>query len=169
MTHKNQSWKKEFEERGIEVRSTLYAEDVKDTWLCITNCSRKKKKDTSKPVTPKELYTGAIFSHFVRFCERHHLSYGILSDLYGLCFETERIMSYDLAPSDVKNRDALGRLILTKLNKKYPQKNTIVYYRTSPIFAQTYLDILLRTGLQIIYVLKLRNKKPDPGFNLLKG
>lgn len=162
------TWKEKFKTRGILVQEILYPKEIKNTWLCVTNCTRKKQK-TNKAVVPKDLYTSTIFSKFVQFCECHCIPYAILSDLYGLCFQNEKINSYDLAPNEVKDRDGLAQLINSKMNTKCPSKDTIVYYRSSPVFAWTYLDILLRTNFKIIFVLKLRNKKPSPGFNLLKG
>ena len=147
-----------YQKNGIKVIACSYADDISLNVLPVTSCGKCKPKTIESSYLPKELYLGKTQQLFMEVCQE--IDYAIVSDLYGLHFCNVKKAIYDIHPTllTVSERIILAKKIkFQALEKNY---TSILYYLPSPIRAFTYLDILLRTGLEIIYTSNLKKFKP---------
>lgn len=161
MKYNIKNWRNDFAKHGIIVKDVLYINNIPKGYICVTNCS--KTKTNKNKGNPRDFYKGTDSTRFIDFFEKAGVFYAILSDLYGIHFRDEILPSYDLSPNQIKNRNKLSLIITEKVrNAGY---KGIMYYCPTPSRAKTYLDILIRTKLSIIYVRRLRKREYKNIFN----
>ena len=164
--YKNYSinWKDAFRKQGITIipnSESLYSlfSSVPFILPC-TRCSNIKRniKKEGGESFPKEFYRSKPNISFYKWCAHNELlSYGIISDLYGIVFWNEKIKYYDKAPNELNNRDfkILGRKIKDKVIKK--GFTSLLFWYTSPILSYPYLKMILYSGLPLYYINTLRD------------
>ena len=133
-------------------------EDIPDNVLWSSRCSRTKTgKDNA---LPNEFYVSAINLGFYKYCEKNGFRYGILSDLYGVHFDDERLDFYDIHPTalTMERKKELGIIIRNKCRKRNYSK--IIYYNSGPIMSKPYFDMLYYSGLKAYFITKLPNLNP---------
>lgn len=114
-----------------------------------TRCARiKAEVDAGQP---DDLYQSPINRAFYRFVHHHGLRFGVVSDLYGLHLDRERLAAYDVHPSeltpDAKRR--LGKLLGEKVRAE--GFGTLIFYNNSPIRSRPYFEILAASDLDEIF------------------
>ncbi len=120
----------------------------------VSRCSKiKAGRETG---TPEELYQSNVNRYFFAFVRRHGLRHGILSDLYGLHLDCERLKTYDVHPSQLtaEHKFELGRLVGEKVRSA--GFGTLVFYNNSPIRSRPYFEILAAADLRVFYTTRLR-------------
>jgi len=120
--------------------------------LWTTSCSKTKQK---KVGTPKEFYRGRYHNSFYEYVEKNKLTYGILSDKYGIHMFDEELEYYDIHPHELtmEKKEELGNL-LRKKAKKYGFEEILFYY-PSPLMSKPYFEILWFSRLKVYYTTKL--------------
>lgn len=152
------NWEDELKRYGIVYHSNPVSllKSSKDI-LFTTRCSAKKRKVSLDWYGyPKEYYAGLITQRFCRFCEEHSLYYGILSDFYGLIYCDDKIKTYDVHPSLLKESDFiyLGKKVRKKMDEKgYKQ---LIFYNPSPIMSVPYFKMLLGAKVPVYYITRLQ-------------
>lgn len=124
-----------------------------ETCLLVTRCSGTKTNKMQDLYYPKELYQGLVPQLFFKKMDIEKLRYGVLSDLYGIVWDDERIANYDMPPQNV-NDDGfieLGHIIHKKISERYPSIQKIFFYNTSVIMSYPYFKMLKASEYDCYY------------------
>lgn len=158
-----QNWREEIARYGIVTLDT--AEQIKEAMgkYSLLVCSRCSKTKTKKTGIPKEFYVSKPNLQFYRWCEVHHLRYGILSDQYGVHMEDEVKEYYDIHPSTLS--ESQFRELAAKIRKRTLEQGChgFLYFNSSPIMSSPYFYMMQLTGLKIFYITKLIPLNPPKG------
>ncbi len=105
--------------------------------------------------TPQELYSSFVTNRFFDFVIAQQMSFGIISDLYGLHWGDEVQNSYDVHPSVLSEgeRTKLGNLISKQARIR--GFSSIIFYNPSPVLSVPYFKILSHSGLRVFYTTRL--------------
>lgn len=146
------NWKQEiFDLWGIRLLSNMKLQS--ECFLWTTRCCKTKR--TGNVGRPKDFYISPIVQFFCRLMEQNGLTYGILSDNYGLHLDSEDLEYYDIHPSSLilEDKERLGHLIRHKaLANGF---DSIVFYSPSPLMSIPYFEMLGYSGLNIWYTTRL--------------
>lgn len=149
------AWREEVRRRyGITALDRPPGPDPAAFWA--TRCARIKA--AAGAGTPDELYRSPVTGRFYRFVRHHGLRFGVLSDLYGLHLDRERLGAYDVHPSELsadRKRD-LGALIGRRVRAEGFDR--LVFVNSSPLRSRPYFEMLAASGLDVSYATRL-----DPG------
>jgi hypothetical protein len=122
--------------------------------IYITHCSAKKDsalKNSSKEVTPDELYTATPTQRFMQKCKEENVHWAIFSDKYGVWFPSEKHKWYEKDPDTVTNQEYI------QLSKNFEQKlggySEVWFYHNPGRFHPLYKKLLEETTLKAKVVL----------------
>ena len=148
------NWKHEIK----ELFNIDYVENYKSILgsgvIFATRCSKTKGSGNDCKI-PKEFYLSSLNLRFYDYCENNGITYGIISDLYGIHFQDEIINSYDSHPKSltIENKKELGNIIATKCRER--KYTTIIFFSQGPDMNRPYFEMLSYSGLKVYYVTKL--------------
>jgi len=122
-----------------------------DSVIWTTSCSKTKQKRFGRP---KDFYRGRYHDSFYEYVEKNELTYGILSDKYGIHMFDEELEYYDIHPQELtlEKKEELGK-VLRKKSKKYGFEEILFYY-PSPLMSKPYFEILWFSRLKVYYITK---------------
>ena len=122
----------------------------------LTHCSKAKDptlKGTDIAVTPDKLYTDPEIQVFIKKCQEKNVSWGILSDLYGVYLPNERHVWYEKHPDTVTPEEEEG--VIKDFNKKLNSYDEIFFYVRPESFHPFYKRVLDKTVLaDIVQILQ---------------
>lgn len=120
--------------------------------LWTSRCSKTKKLAGG---LPKNLYVSSLNIKFYECMEKYGLRYAILSDLYGIHFDDEKLAYYDIHPSSLtaEEKERLGKIIGEKTKGRGYSK--VVFYNSSPLMSRPYFEMLSHSGLEVYFVTRL--------------
>lgn len=123
-----------------------------DSVIWTTSCSKTKK--TQRLGRPRDFYNGRYHNRFYEYVENNNLTYGILSDKYGIHMFDEELRYYDIHPQELtlEQKEELGKFINRKA-KRYGFDEIIFYY-PSPLMSKPYFEILWFSNLKVYYMTK---------------
>lgn len=149
------AWADHYRALGFSIFPTC-EEAIAAGFFPTTRCSKTKGKGGDRAV-PRDFYLSQTNLRFYAWAEGHvpPLEYGILSDLYGVHFWNEALAFYDIHPSTLSDRQLLelGRTIGRKCRMR--GITHLLFTDSSPIFSTPYLVMLLNSGLQVAYSMRL--------------
>ena len=151
---------------GIKL-SKNWQEEIREEWnirpLIELSCNAlwTSRCAPTKPVKigfPSEMYESPLLTKFYAFVEEHAVRYGIVSDMYGLHLDVERLPFYDIHPSllDEAQKIELGAAIGNKATAA--GFSSLVFYNGSPIRSVPYFKMLSNSGLDVFYTTRLEWK-----------
>lgn len=114
----------------------------------LTHCSAEKDpelKDSGKSATPDALYTDLRIQRFMTKCKEKGVSWGILSDLYGVFEANERQVWYEKHPDTVVQEEEDN--IVQDFDRKLSGYDEIWFYIRPESFHPFYARVLKRTVL----------------------
>jgi hypothetical protein len=136
---------------GIAVLQGPAEPDPSVFWA--TRCARVKADVAAGRAD--ELYRSPVTGRFFRFVRRHGLRFGVLSDLYGLHLDRERLAAYDVHPSqlDAGRKRELGAIIGRKVRAEGFDR--LVFVNNSPVRSKPYFEMLAASGLGVTYATRV--------------
>jgi hypothetical protein len=147
------NWRQEILKRW-GIKSLENADGWPEAVLWTTRCS--KTKNGVRRGLPKDLYVSSVNKYFYVYMEERGLRYGVLSDKYGLHFDDEELLYYDIHPSELNQHEKkqLGQIIRHKaLARGFTQ---IAFYSPSPLMSVPYFEMLHHSGLGLFYATNLK-------------
>ena len=114
----------------------------------LTHCSKEKEptlKGTDIAVTPDKLYTSPGIQSFMQRCREKGVSWGILSDLYGVYLQSEVHTWYEKHPDTVTQEE--GKKVIADFDSKLHLYEEIFFYVRPNSFHPFYERILKKTIL----------------------
>jgi hypothetical protein len=122
------------------------------TLFWLTRCAPTKAK---RPSLPHLLYRSTLTAAFFRFVQDAGLRFGVLSDLYGVHLDWEKLHPYDIHPSGLRLEDKqrLGTIVAEKVRGE--KFNAVVFYNNSPLRSVPYFEILSHSGLEVYFTTRL--------------
>ena len=145
------NWRDEIAERW-NVGLLEVGEEVGKDRLWCSRCAAGKSAGRG---LPEELYLSRQLRTFYRFVRRSGVRFGILSDLYGLHLDDERLEAYDVHPSSLtpERKVELGTIIGEKARVAGFER--AVFYAISPVRSVPYFEMLCASGLDVLYTTKI--------------
>lgn len=116
--------------------------------IYLTHCSKEKEptlKDTDIAVTPDKLYTSSSIQRFMQKCREESVSWGILSDLYGVYLSTEVHTWYEKHPDTVTREEE--RNVIADFDGKLHLYDEIFFYIRPKSFHPSYERVLKKALL----------------------
>ena len=114
----------------------------------LTHCSAEKEptlKESGKTATPDDLYTNSQIQQFMMRCKERGVSWGVLSDLYGVYWSDERHSWYEKHPDTVKQHEE--DKIIQDFERKLSHYDEIWFYIRPKSFHPFYARVLERIVL----------------------
>jgi hypothetical protein len=138
--------------------------------IYLTHCSAQKAsylKGTNIAVTPDRLYTDPGIQQFVERCKAANVSWGILSDRYGIYLSSDRQIWYEKHPDTVTKEEAAK--IVDDFDTKLSSYSEILFYIRPDTFHPFYRDILktvfLADRVQMFHDLIRLNASGNPSLD----
>ncbi len=116
--------------------------------IYLTHCSKEKDsslKRTRIAATPNKLYTNPDIQRFMAKCQQKSVSWGILSDLYGVYLPHEHHVWYEKPPDTVTPQEA--ERIIQDFNHKLCSYDEIFFFIRPESFHSFYDWVLKQTKL----------------------
>ena len=114
----------------------------------LTHCSKEKApnlKGTAIAVTPDKLYVSPDIQKFINKCLEKNVSWGILSDRYGVYCSSERHTWYEKHPDTVTAQEEAA--IIQDFETKLSPYDEIFFYVRPASFHPFYGRVLRKTVL----------------------
>ncbi len=114
----------------------------------LTHCSKEKEstlKGSDIAVTPDSLYTSSSIQSFMQKCREKSVSWGILSDLYGVYLSNEVHTWYEKHPDTVTPEEE--RHVIADFDGKLHLYDEIFFYIRPKSFHPFYERVLKKTLL----------------------
>ena len=116
--------------------------------IYLTHCAKEKEpnlKGTDIAVTPDKLYTNPHIQQFMERCREQKVSWGILSDLYGVYLSDESHVWYEKHPDAVTPQEEEN--LIKDFDKKLRSFGEIFFYVRPESFHPFYKRVLEKTAL----------------------
>lgn len=114
----------------------------------LTHCSAEKDpelKGSGKSATPDDLYTNFGIQRFMTKCKERGVSWGVLSDLYGVFRSDEHQAWYEKHPDTVTQQEEDN--VIQDFDRKLSDYDEIWFYIRPESFHPFYARVLKRTML----------------------
>lgn len=116
--------------------------------IYLTHCSKEKEpslKGTDIAVTPDKLYIGKDIQDFIRRCQAKNVTWGILSDLYGVYLAEDLHAWYEKPPDTVTPEEE--KLVLQNFNHKLSAYDEVLFFVRPEAFHPFYRRVLRKADL----------------------
>ena len=121
--------------------------------LVVTPCSAIKSNLSIG--LPIEIYKGSLICKLAHWASRFGISWGVLSDKYGLVFADEIIKNYNIAPGDLSYSQSaeLAKIIQGKIKKE----TVLVIYHPRPMQTWHWIRKIESINIKKWYIRSLPN------------
>jgi hypothetical protein len=117
--------------------------------IYLTHCSARKDaslKDSSKRVTPDNLYTATPTQRFMKSCIDNNVQWAIFSDNYGVWLSNITNKWYEKSPDSVTDKEFHN--LVADFNRKLRHFDEIWFYYNPGRFHRLYRKLLTKTKLK---------------------
>lgn len=114
----------------------------------LTHCSKEKEPNlegTDIAVTPDKLYTNPNIQQFMERCQDKNVSWGVLSDLYGVYLSNECHVWYEKHPDPVTPQEEEN--VVQDFDNKLSLYDEIYFFVRPESFHPFYERVLKKTML----------------------